>query len=483
MRAKSLHGHALLRDRARLRAAEGSAPGRGRTGVRLAGALASLGAMAILAAALVVGCEPIAGHDRPVLLFSSDNQGVLAACGCPSNPTGGFAKREGLIEDYRRTRPLVVLVDGGDLMPLRSSPIKVKYLAQGISRAAYDALALGDAEFGLGLDAIRELQREYKLPYICANVRDASGALVVAPHVIREVSSPKLGGARKIGIFAVITPTDYDWPPQKWREELKVESPVEAAKREVGELAGCDVVVALSHQTLEESRELARAVPGIHVVICAHDRTILRQPEKVGETLLVCAGEGGGILGAMSFGIGLSARPEWALTMTELSAHVAEAPWAMDLYWAYVKEAKDKPPPDWNLAPLVSTYAAAEVCGKCHPAEFKQWSTTAHARSYESIKKTGRQDDPECLLCHTMGLGRKGGFVSMARTPELGRATCQACHIVAPDHAIRKIKPEPRININSRLCMSCHGVIQSPDFDYYVYKPKILHRPLDAGKK
>jgi hypothetical protein len=29
--------------------------------------------------------------------------------------------------------------------------------------------------------------------------------------------------------------------------------------------------------------------------------------------------------------------------------------------------------------------------------------------------------------------------------------------------------------------MSCHGPVQSPNFDYFVAKPKILHLPPDAG--
>jgi len=33
------------------------------------------------------------------------------------------------------------------------------------------------------------------------------------------------------------------------------------------------------------------------------------------------------------------------------------------------------------------------------------------------------------------------------------------------------------IYINSRLCMSCHGPVQSPEFDYFTYKPRIVHKP------
>jgi glycosyltransferase involved in cell wall biosynthesis len=128
-----------------------------------------------------------------------------------------------------------------------------------------------------------------------------------------------------------------------------------------------------------------------------------------------------------------------------------------------------------------STDGGYEFLRKCHEAEDKAWQKTRHARAYPSIKKARRQDDPECILCHTMGYGRPGGFVSIAKTPALGRVTCQACHVVTADHNDKDVKAEPEIYINSRLCMSCHGPVQSPDFDYFVAKPKILHRPPGGG--
>jgi hypothetical protein len=450
---------------------------------RLAILVAAFSVAAALAAAFGAGCEPTAKDARPTLLFSSDDQGVLAACGCPSNPSGGLAKRQALIEQYRRSRANVCVVDAGDVMsePGRPNEIKMKYLVEVLARAKYDAIGLGDQEFAQGAETLRKLAREHSLPFICANVRDEAGQPVVPPHVIREV------GGLRVGIFAVIADRAYGFPPLEWRTGLKVEPPIEAARREVKELAGCDVVIALSHQTIAETRDLASSVPGIQVLVSGHDATLLPKPEAVKGALLVATGDEGRILGALAIRRGAGGRPEFTCEMTELSAQVPDAKWVMDLYWQYVKDAKEKPPPDWNLTPVPAAYEPAEACGKCHAEEYRQWLTTSHAHSYASIKRSRRQDDPECVLCHTIGLGRKGGFVSMRETPDLGRVTCQTCHIVTSGHgakgAAKDEMLDPRIYINSRLCMSCHGPIQSPNFDYYVYKPKIVHRPPETGKQ
>jgi hypothetical protein len=351
------------------------------------------------------------------------------------------------------------------------------------AQGSYDAIALGDQEFVLGVGRLRQLKNEYKLPFICANVLDASGQTVFPASVIWTVPNPGRRGAPvKVGIFAVVADRAFGFPALEWRTGLKVDPPVEAARRQVELLthAGCDLIVALSHQELEDSRAMAAAVPGIDVIVCGHDERVLPKGERVGKTLLVSTGESGRIMGALALASPLEpkGRPQVNLTMTELSAQMPDAQPVMDLYWQYVKEAKDKPPPDWDLTPIPPVYDTAESCKKCHPQEFDAWAKTRHARAFESIRRTGRQDDPECILCHTLGYGRKGGFTSMKDTPAFGRVTCQACHIVAADHKDKVVKaPEPNIYINSRLCMSCHGVVQSPKFDYFTYKPRIVHKP------
>jgi hypothetical protein len=426
---------------------------------------------------------PTAAPPPLTILFATGNQGVLAACGCPSNPSGGFSKRQQLIEDFRQSRPAVLVVDAGDLFPDRPNAVKTKYVAQAVDRAAYDAVALGDQEWLLGLPQLTRMATEHKLPFICANVRSENSEPLFQPHVIREA------GGLKVGIFAVVADEAYGFPPREWRKGLKVEPPIEAAKREVKDLkeAGCQVIVALSHQAIYKTRELAAAVPGIGVIVSGHDEKVLVKPEKIGQTLLVAIGEEGNFLGAI--GVRPAADGGCALTieMTELSARVPDSEWVMDLYWKYVNEAKDEPPPDWTDSPILPSFETSEACGKCHIPEYKQWAETRHAHAYQTIERTGRQNDPECLMCHTMGLGRKGGFVSVAKTPELGRVTCQACHPVTSDHGVpgapKDPKLDPMINLNSRVCMSCHGPVQSPNFDYYTYKPKIVHPKPPAPKK
>jgi hypothetical protein len=449
------------------------------------GLVVALAAVAtVLALALVAGCESEADRSKGpapqgvvTILFSGDNRGVLSSCGCPSNPSGGFAKRQTVVEEMRRTKPNVLVVDAGDMFHDRPNAVKVKYLAKAVGRAKYDAIAVGDFEFELGVPQLQAMAREYKLPLICANVRDEAGNLVFPPHVVREIAG------LRVGIFAVIAEGAQAFPPKEWHKGLTIEPPIEAAKREVRDLAGCDLVVALSHQPMAGTQELAKSVPGIQVVVSGHDETVLRKPVNVGDAVIVGTGAVGRLLGVLTFSRVPDGRPTIEMETKGLTAKVQDSKWVMDLYWEYVKKSKGEPPPDWDLTPVPAAYESAEKCAKCHETEHKQWLTTRHSHAYDSIKGAGRQEDPECILCHTMGYGRESGFISIEKTPDLGRVTCQACHPVTVSHHAEGMKDEPHFRIDSRLCMSCHGLIESPDFDYARYKTKIVHRAPEAVNK
>jgi 2',3'-cyclic-nucleotide 2'-phosphodiesterase (5'-nucleotidase family) len=452
-----------------------------------AGLLAALAGMGVVLA-LAGGCESQAARPmgavpgKPAtILFSADNQGVLNACGCPSDPSGGFAKRQTVIEDFLHIRPNVLVVDAGDMFRDRPNTQKVKYLCMAIERAKYDAIAAGDQEFQLGVAPLQALARQYKLPLICANVCDEAGQPVFPPHVIRQA------GDLRIGIFAVVAEDAKSAASLDWRKGLKIEPPLEAARREVHDLAGCDVIVALSHQSLEASQDMARKVPGIHVIVSGHDETRLNKPLKVEGTTIVSTGAAGRVVGALA----ISREPTGALTMTMeltgLNPRVKDSKWVTDLYWQYVKNAKNEPIPVWELTPVPDAYESAEACSKCHQREYDQWISTQHAHAYATLEHTGRQDDPECILCHTMGYGRDGGFISNNKTPELARVTCQACHPITGAHGRAGAPKDPKVpakdNISQRVCIGCHGLVESPKFDYTVYKPKIAHLAAADEKK
>jgi hypothetical protein len=89
------------------------------------------------------------------------------------------------------------------------------------------------------------------------------------------------------------------------------------------------------------------------------------------------------------------------------------------------------------------SFVGTKNCRKCHLKQWKSWSTTTMATTFETLRPGERAEakkaagldpdkdytkDPTCLPCHTTGYGVEGGFVDEASSPELVGVSCEMCH-------------------------------------------------------
>jgi hypothetical protein len=129
-------------------------------------------------------------------------------------------------------------------------------------------------------------------------------------------------------------------------------------------------------------------------------------------------------------------------------------------------------------------YIGAKKCKACHMKQYKSWSNTTMATSFENLKpgikaeekKKAKLDpdkdytaDPNCLKCHTTGYGQPSGFVSLEKTPDLINVQCEGCHGPGADfRAIMKKNKEFKLadvqaaglllpTEENNNCMECHG--------------------------
>jgi hypothetical protein len=82
--------------------------------------------------------------------------------------------------------------------------------------------------------------------------------------------------------------------------------------------------------------------------------------------------------------------------------------------------------------PKLAEYAGSESCKKCHEHAYKVWKESAHVHAYQTLvnatRPGNRPFDPECIVCHTIGFGYRGGFTDAARTAHLKDVGCESCH-------------------------------------------------------
>ncbi|RJR16441.1 MAG: hypothetical protein C4581_10130 [Nitrospiraceae bacterium] len=135
-------------------------------------------------------------------------------------------------------------------------------------------------------------------------------------------------------------------------------------------------------------------------------------------------------------------------------------------------------------AASAAEYIGAKKCKACHMKQFKSWSETTMAKSFENLKAGVKADekkkagldpakdytnDKDCLKCHTTGYGEPGGFVSLEKTPDLIDVQCESCHGPGADFSqiMKKDKQFKLVDVKKaglslpsekeNNCMDCHG--------------------------
>lgn len=221
----------------------------------------------------------------------------------PGRSVGGLERLLVAIEtvraEARAAGAELLLLDGGDWFqgtPEGALDGGVPFCKL-LSRLGYDALALGNHEFDLGLPPLEHLLAETGIRPLCANLarRELDGSPSRPPWV-DGVRLFQRGGL-DIAVVGLVTPsTPYISHPDS--RSLLFEPPEQALARVRSELpAGVELTLALTHLGVEDDNELAQAAPDLPLIVGGHSHTFLREGVRQGRTLIVQAGSKAGALG------------------------------------------------------------------------------------------------------------------------------------------------------------------------------------------
>lgn len=194
----------------------------------------------------------------------------------------------------------VLLLDGGNTL-FGDRPLAQQTQGQAIVEAmnllGYDALVLGDQDFRLGLDVLRQRMEEAEFPILSANaVISGTDQLFATPHIIKEVGDHKV---------AIIGLTNQE-AAQVAGGDIAVANPLEALQYFVVEVSEeADVIIVLSHLSTEMDLMLASQVKGIDLIVGGHSRDVLDPPlwNEVSRTVIAQAGYQGRWIGVVSLEI------------------------------------------------------------------------------------------------------------------------------------------------------------------------------------
>lgn len=257
--------------------------------------------LVVVTLGLAVGTAS-AAPTQITLLHVNDTHSHLAAWG-PKDANldgtlGGLAKAAAVIAGEKARDPHALFVHGGDFM--NGDPFFNEYLGvpelQLLESLGLDVLVPGNHEFQFGPDFYAG---------VLSATWPAGGGVSIVGTNLDLAGYPALGtwisptvvkdaGGVKVGFFGLTTPFD----PLEQPAPVVIRSDLDAvAATAVAQLRaqGAEVVVCLAHLGMDLSRQLAASVPGIDVIVNAHDHVALAQPVQIarpqgGTTFIVSAG-------------------------------------------------------------------------------------------------------------------------------------------------------------------------------------------------
>ena len=186
---------------------------------------------------------------------------------------GGLGRIMTLKKSIQQENPNTLLLMSGDTISpsVESITYKGAQMIEAWNAIGLDYATFGNHEFDFGPDVLKQRIGESKFGWIAANVIDKQSNQPFGgakPYVVREF------GGVKIGIFGLVLPETKI--TSKPGDNVDFRNSCETAKEIVSELhgQGVKVVVALTHLSMREDKEVARCA-GVNLIVGGHEHTLL----------------------------------------------------------------------------------------------------------------------------------------------------------------------------------------------------------------
>ncbi|WP_241758814.1 5'-nucleotidase [Pyxidicoccus parkwayensis] len=227
----------------------------------------------LLCAVLLLSANVFAAPRQVVLLFTGDNQGEIAPCGCKAEPQGGLARRKTAVDTEKSRGLPVVLLDAGNALfrkPLRQDePLvtqRAELVLEQMESLGTAAMAVGHRDLSQGLAWLRKAAQgpKKKMKLLSANLVDKAGKTPFAASTVVQA------GGLKVGVVGVSPEGEVPGEPT-----LKGRAPIESALTEARKLrqkSKVDVVVVLAAAPYQEAVKLALlAGDAVDFVVESHE--------------------------------------------------------------------------------------------------------------------------------------------------------------------------------------------------------------------
>ena len=445
---------------------------------------------------------------QAVLFVSGQQHGYLEPCGCTGleKQKGGLIRRDTLLTELRDRGWNLIPIDVGNQVRRvgRQPEIKFQSTVEAFKMMGYEAATLGVDD--LNLSSV-ELIQTASSDDLNAGAFIATNVTILDPSFFPTHKIVESGG-RKIGITAALGKEFAEAFEEN--DDVEVSDPVDALKPIVQQLQseGCDFLVLLAHASLEESAELAKAVPGFDLVVTAGgfgEPTLHPEPIDGTEAVMVQVGTKG-MYGGI---VGLFDDPQHPIRYQKIaiSSQFKDSPRMLDQFADYQQQLKRAGFANLGISPIKhpsgNEFVGSESCGDCHTSAFEVWENSPHVHATDSIVAANndrggipRHHDPECISCHATGWQPQRfypyatGFISPEETELMMGSGCENCHgpgkahvdaeygdVEVDNDTLVKLREQMVLRLDQARdrCLECHDLDNSPEFDFDEYWDVVKH--------
>ena len=407
------------------------------------------------------------------IVYSGNLDGELEPCGCSEGgDLGGILRRASKIAELRKQRPELFLISSGGLLA-NASPrdrLKSEYILKGIAAMDYDAIGLQWRDLSYGVDFLKQTP----LPWSAGNWGEKG--TFAGQRRIRH-------GDVELAFFTWLDPEGSPFRRMKGEHTAVISDPGQLRKalREADRQGALTVLST----TLEPAQAEQLFPPGagdIDILIIKSAYEEYGEPRQTGSTLLLQPGSRGMRLGYLHLELdGKGDIASWRHEVIPLPKSVPDAPPLAAWYEEYNAKVKAAYLASVEQRKLQqsgqSPYTGAEACQSCHEKPWQVWSESLHARAFQRLEEVGKSFDPDCIVCHTVGFEKPGGYIDTRLTMHLLDVQCESCHGPGREHVESQgKKPTPNKEWGrDRICAQCHTQPHSPEFNPDGYWARIAH--------
>jgi hypothetical protein len=407
------------------------------------------------------------------IFFTGNELGAMQPCGCSGGQLGGLDRRHAVLSSVGPENRLII--DTGFLVPesTEQNLIKFNVIVQAFSQLGYDLVNLTEQDMLIARQA---------------GLFDGLGS-----------------------VFNIITANCPD----------DANLPAKFTRRFTLNASAVDVTVAVAG-TDEQIFAVARMLPAedtnssgtVNIVIVSRTDAVSvaaetrafdciisppqsDEPMLIGDAnarpLVISVGRLGKYVGKIRVALtAASQKPQLSFSAIPVAENLPQHQPLVELYKDYQRLVKEtnllERYPKFVL-PDNLEYVGSRSCKLCHDYEYEKWSTSQplilhsgdtpsqgrHANAFATLEKVGSDYDPECVICHVVGMQYQSGFISPAKTPELKDIGCENCHGPGSEHLRSLGAVETSGPIST--CTDCHTSEHSAEYagNEKQYFEKIIH--------